>query len=175
MPFIISQAEPTFFGNPGYAVPMPMITTAQAVRGHLTRSRQQYDPTINYADYSYGYAKSMPDMDMYSGLSGLGYVRRGSKPLPTIPDTYPATVEPYVSFLNMDVGVDPGIYDDAPYGLGAAPKPLTMPVKPDEETLPLPPPILPSTKTLVIGGTALFVGISIATYIFLKSRKGGKK
>lgn len=177
MPFLATSQPPSASGNPGYAVPLPLVQQGDLVNAFLARDRQQYDPYINNGNWSYDYSRELPHLNMYVGLSGARAVdqrfHKGA-PLPTFPRTIPPTYENEVEHLNMSVGVDPGIYSTGIAGIGIPPKRLTIAPQPQQVSLPLPPPVLSSTKVAVIGGSVLFVGASIALFLYMKSKKGGK-
>ena len=69
----VYQAMPAdFYGDSGLPVPQANVSMAHVVRGVMAHTYQQYDKNISYANDSYDYVDTMPDLDMDNTLSGLG-------------------------------------------------------------------------------------------------------
>lgn len=67
---IATSPMPAFYGAPDGPVPQSVTTSGKLVRRALQRTQQQYDKNVNYAYDSYDESQSMPELNMYLTYDG---------------------------------------------------------------------------------------------------------
>lgn len=67
---IVTAPMPMFYGAPDGPVPQSVTTSGKLVRRVLQRTNQQYDKNVNYAYDSYDESQSEPELNMYLTYDG---------------------------------------------------------------------------------------------------------
>lgn len=150
MPFITKMDPPTYYG--GYGTDQPWLNVVpmeDVVRGRLQHTNQQYDPSVNYADISYDYARDIPHLDMYNQL-GLGAMGAMGVTKLQAAQKKIAAAKKKAAAAN------------------AAANPPTV-------NLPLAQPVRSSTMTAVVGGSIVAVAASIGLFLYLRHKGSSKK